>query len=212
MVFKVKNKETGKLIKKGGSVYNKLVESGIDLSKEKTVRVKKFKANETVDKEHLRHLKKNESFVVDKSEGVSWKEKKPHTTKERNELMDKCGKDAFLLPSRKKFPICNKITKEDDKCSYNCKGLKAAASRAGEWGYKTVLKTSKRLTKELDCYKNKKDKKNNLDKRKIENKKDNNKNVQKNKDQKKKIVEKNKDKEKKQEKGKFFRFIDFIFG
>jgi hypothetical protein len=208
MVFKVKNKETGKFIKKGGSVYNKLLESGIDLSNEKTIRVKKFKANESVDKEHLRNLKKNESFAVDKSEGVSWKEKKPHTTKERNELMDKCGKDAFLLPSRKKFPICNKITKEDDKCSYNCKGLKAASSRAGEWGYKTVLNTSKRLTKELDCYK---DKKNKDHKKKNENKKNQNKNDKKNKDQKKKIENK-KDQKNKDEKGKFFRFIDFIFG
>ena len=35
--------------------------------------------------------------------------------------------------------------------------MKAASSRAGEWKYENVLKNSKKLTGDLDCYKSKKE-------------------------------------------------------
>ena len=84
---------------------------------------------------------------------MSWAEKKPHTPAERRKLLETCGKDAFLLPNSLKFPICNKIETSKTKCTYNCKGLKAASSRAGEWKYKNVLSFSKKLTDKLGCYK-----------------------------------------------------------
>ena len=219
MVYKIKNPKTGKLIKKHGIIHNKLMEEGIDLSKEKSVRKRKFKANEKEDKEHLKNLTINKSFKVDKTD-ISWKEKKPHSKKERKDLMEKCGKDCFLIPSRKKFPICNKITDKNSECSYNCKGLKAASSRAGEWGYKKVLKTSKRLTKELDCYKGKaqkKDKKPDSSKQeKVVKKEDT---FQKATKKSAKVVTKKNtksssksEKNKKDKKSGFSKFLDFIFG
>jgi len=206
MVHKIDNPETGKKITKHGVIYNKLLEKGIDLSKEKSVRKRKFKANETEDKEHLKNYKRNDTFKVDKSKNISWKEKKPHTKKERDELMEKCGPDAFLLPSRKKFPICNKITKEDKECSYNCRGLKAASSRAGEWGYKKVLKTSKRLTGELDCYKT--GKKSSIKK---ENDKTTKKSAQVATKKSAQAPKKKSTKETENKKSGFFKFINFLF-
>lgn len=238
MVFKIKNPKTGKLIKKGGSIHQSLIKEGIDLSKEKSVRKRKFVANESEDKEHLKNVKINPDFKVDKSD-VSWKEKKPHSKKERKDLMHKCGEACFLLPSKGKFPICNKLTNENDECSYNCKGLKAASSRAGEWGYKGVLKTSKRLTAELDCYKNKKGEKKEVkenkkvakqekkevkgkkkvEKKEVEKKKVDKKQVkqEKKKEEKKEAKQENKQQvkqDKKQEKkqSSFNRFINFVFG
>jgi hypothetical protein len=217
MVYKIKNPKTGKLIKKHGAIHNKLIEEGIDLSKEKSVRKRKFKANEKEDKEHLKNLEINKSFKVDKS-NVSWKDKKPHTKKERKDVMEKCGKDCFLIPSRNKFPICNKITDKNSECSYNCKGLKAASSRAGEWGYKTVLKTSKRLTKELDCYKGKSKKNETVKKNEIMTKTSRKEKSNTKKDAKsntKKDAKSNTKKDaksQKSEKSGFSKFLDFIFG
>lgn len=225
MVYKIKNPKTGKLIKKHGVIHNKLVEEGVDLSKEKSVRKRKFKANEKEDKEHLKNLTINKSFKVDKSND-SWKEKKPHSKKERKDLMEKCGEECFLIPSRKKFPICNKITDKNSECSYNCKGLKAASSRAGEWGYKRVLKTSKRLTKELDCYKEKSTTKKGVQKEKKDDKKSTKKSEKIEKVSTKKSEKMVKEstrrkntksssksqKNKKDEKSGFSKFLDFIFG
>lgn len=103
-----------------------------------------------LDKDTPKEMKVNPKFKVDREGG--WKEKKPHTKKERKELFEKCGDDAFLLPKHLKFPICNKITVKNHQCTYNCMGLKGSSSRAGEWGYKNVLKNSKKLTSELGCY------------------------------------------------------------
>lgn len=220
MVYKIKNPKTGKLIKKHGVIHDKLIEEGVDLSKLKSVRKRKFKANEKEDKEHLKNLTINKNFKVDKSSD-SWKEKKPHSKKERKDLMEKCGEECFLIPSKKKFPICNKITDKNSECSYNCKGLKAASSRAGEWGYKRVLKTSKRLTKELDCYKGKAKKEESSKKNiPIKSTTNNMKNAtkvpsKKESSAKKQLPTKKECKEKKSNKSQksgFSKFINFIFG
>lgn len=210
MVYKIKNPKTGKLIKKHGVIHGKLIEEGVDLSKEKSVRKRKFKANEKEDKEHLKNLTINKSFKVDKSND-SWKEKKPHSKKERKDLMEKCGEECFLIPSRNKFPICNKITDEHSECSYNCKGLKAASSRAGEWGYKRVLKTSKRLTKELDCYKGKSATKK-VDKKDEKSTKKSEKVAKDSRTKKSAKSSSKSQKNKKDEKSGFSKFLDFIFG
>ena len=224
MVYKIKNPKTGKLIKKHGVIHNKLMEEGVDLSKEKSVRKRKFKANEKDDKEHLKNLTINKNFKVDRSD-ISWKDKKPHSKKQRKELMEKCGEECFLIPSRKKFPICNKITDKNSECSYNCRGLKAASSRAGEWGYKKVLKTSKRLTKELDCYKGKAEKKEIVKKEETPKKKKvvkKEETSQKSPKKSEKVTKEStkksakssskSEKNKKNEKSGFSKFLDFIFG
>ena len=224
MVYKIKNPKTGKLIKKHGVIHDKLMEEGVDLSKEKSVRKRKFKANEKDDEEHLKNLTINKNFKVDRSD-ISWKDKKPHSKKERKDLMEKCGEECFLIPSRKKFPICNKITDKNSECSYNCRGLKAASSRAGEWGYKKVLKTSKRLTKELDCYKGKPEKKEIVKKKETSKKKKvvkKEETSQKSPKKSEKVTKGSTKKStksssksqtnKKDEKSGFSKFLDFIFG
>lgn len=147
----VRNPETNRLIKVNGLLYQKLVAKGVTFEKPKH-----FKAPFTpvLDKDVSPHVKRNKSFRVDR-ENTPWEQKKPHSMKERRTLFDRCGEDAFLLPKALKFPIANKIDKKSSSCTYNCRGLKAASSRAGEWKYKNVLEKSKRLTKELDCYKKK---------------------------------------------------------
>lgn len=153
MIKKIRNPETGKWININGPTYKKLVEKGVRLNHQQKQYTAEFKP--VFDKEvKPSKVKVNKKFQVDRSD-VSWGQKKPHTVGERRQVMEKFGPDCFLIPSQKKFPICNK-TSVSSKPTYNCKGLKAASSRAGEWKYKNVLKTSKKLTKELDCYKNKK--------------------------------------------------------
>lgn len=112
--------------------------------------LKKKTFDAVLDKDSPKNIKVNPKFKVDREGG--WKEKKPHTKSERKKLLDICGKDAFLLPQHLKFPICNKITEKNHKCTYNCMGLKGCSSRAGEWGYHNVLNNSKKVTSELGCY------------------------------------------------------------
>lgn len=162
MVYKIKNPETGRSIKKGSKIYKELEEKKKITGKEKTSRRRKFKA--VLDKDAPKEVKVNRSFNIDR-EG-EWEKKKPKTIKQRKELHERCGDDAFLLPEHLKFPICNKVKRKNHKCTYNCSGLKGASSRAGEWGYKNVLKNSKNLTKELGCYKSSSSKKEEIPKEK----------------------------------------------
>ena len=147
----VKNPKSGRLIKVGGTLYKSLQKEGIRFDSK---RVQKKKFVPVLDKKVGKKVSVNPTFKVDRTD-VKWEEKKPHTAKERKMLHERCGDDAFLLPSALKFPICNKITKKEDACTYNCRGLKGASSRAGEWKYKNVLKKSKALTAQLGCYKQK---------------------------------------------------------
>lgn len=149
MVYKVKNPETGRSIKKGGKIYKDLEKKKEITGKEKTIRRRKFKP--ILDKDTPEKISVNKSFHVDRD--GDWEKKKPKTIKERKTLHEKCGDDAFLLPKHLKFPICNKVKRKNHKCTYNCSGLKGASSRAGEWGYKKVLHNSKDLTSKLGCYK-----------------------------------------------------------
>ena len=149
MVLKVLNPKTKRFITVNGTIYCNLEKAGVDIPLKNTRSVKDF---EPVHDKKVKKVSINKKMNVDRSD-VSWGEKKPQKIKERNELLDKCGKVCFLIPEEKKFPICNKLTSEKSPCEYNCKGLKAASSRAGEWKYKNVLENSKKLTKDLDCYK-----------------------------------------------------------
>ena len=142
---------------------NHKIENSIKKKEKKTTRRGNFKA--VLDKDTPKEVKINRSFGVDRK--GEWEKKKPKTMKQRKELHEKCGDDAFLLPEHLKFPICNKVKGKNHKCSYNCSGLKGASSRAGEWGYKNVLKNSKELTRDLGCYKNSEIKKDSPIKEKI---------------------------------------------
>lgn len=144
------NPETNRLIKIDGPTYNRLIKENKLKNNKQVIQKQKFQAKlDQLVKSKIR-LKKN--IKVDKG-NESWESKKPKTKKERENVLKKYGKSCFLIPEELKFPICNK-----DDGAYNCKGLKAVSSRAGQWGYKNVLDKSKKLTQKLDCYVKKKDK------------------------------------------------------
>ena len=147
MVEKVRNPLTGRLIKKGSAVYNKLLDEGIIT---KTTRVEKVVPAYEPPKEY-KVPKKFSDYPVDKDD-TAWGLKKPKLVGERKYIKENCGDSCFLIPEMNKFPICNKTL----PCEYNCRGIKAASSRAGEFKYTKVLEKSKELSSRFGCYKSKK--------------------------------------------------------
>lgn len=152
MVLEVRNPETNRYIRVNGTVYSNLEKRGVSIPLD-DVRTVQKNFEPVLDKK-VKKARVKKSMNVDRSD-TSWADKKPQTKKEREAVLEKCGKVCFLIPEDEKFPICNKLETEESPCEYNCKGLKAASSRAGEWKYKNVLEKSKELTKKLDCYVNK---------------------------------------------------------
>lgn len=149
-VTKVINPKTNRWIAVGGSVYKKLVEQGVRLDHKKTKESKAFVPIPAQQYQTPTHFEK---YPVEKSD-TPWGQKKPQRVGDRKKIEKECGSSCFLFKkdSTLRFPICNK----ELPCTYNCRGIKAASSRAGEWKYDKVLKTSKELSKEFGCYKKKK--------------------------------------------------------
>lgn len=58
----------------------------------------------------------------------------PQRGKERTELLNKCGNDAFLIPKEKKFPVMTAL-RVNNNCEYSCEGLNAAKNRACQYDY-----------------------------------------------------------------------------
>lgn len=162
----VKNPKTGRWIKKDGTLYKKLKKEGVKIPSQPSRERRAFVPDDLKKKSRV---KVEKHFSVDR-EDKPWALKKPHSKKERKKLLESCKKSCFLLPEKLKFPICNKISDEKKQstdsnkkktskykteCAYNCRGIKAAASRAGQWKYENVLQTAKSIATKLDCYKKK---------------------------------------------------------
>ena len=64
-----------------------------------------------------------------------WKSQSP---KQRILIKKKCGSKCFLRPKDNGFPVCT------SNCTYSCKGLAAAKSRAGKHGYLSIKDTAHR--------------------------------------------------------------------
>lgn len=87
---------------------------------------------------------------------LRWRDMKPHTHRERKNMLRKYGSRCFLLPKELKYPICNKFTGKIE-----CVGLSAAQSRAAlsiyrklkpkTYSYKKIKKTAKQLRKKRGC-------------------------------------------------------------
>lgn len=142
-VEKIRNPLTGRLINKGSTLYKELINSG-KISKTAKVesKVKKFEAPK-----HYNVPQSFKKYPVDREE-VAWGIKKPSKVGERRYVKEKCGESCFLMPDKNKFPICNKTL----PCTYNCRGIKAASARAGEFKYHKVLDKSKELSSAFGCY------------------------------------------------------------
>ena len=149
-VIKVQNPMTGKWILKKGALYQKLKAQGVEFGRGK--RMKKPMGA------HLGAVVSDKfaRFPVVTYEDKAWGQTKPNSVGQRRDLLANCGKSCFLLPDLKtpKFPVCNKLplTDKEPTCSYNCKGIKAAASRAGEWKYAAVLEAARKLGQRSKCY------------------------------------------------------------
>lgn len=69
----------------------------------------------------------------------------------RRQMLEKCGKDAFLLPEKLKFPV-----KDPRNCKYHCGLIMAAYFRANQWKhkhpeYKKIAEKAKELFAKLKC-------------------------------------------------------------
>jgi hypothetical protein len=145
MDTKIKNPKTNRWIKVGSKTYNDLAKNNALPKPQNRVtrQVKKF-----VPPTDYRVPQSFQPYPVDRSD-TPWGQKKPQKKGERTDTFKKCGESCFLKPDTLSFPICNKTP----PCTYNCRGIKAASSRAGQWKYTDVLKTSKLLSAKFDCYK-----------------------------------------------------------
>lgn len=91
-----------------------------------------------------------------------WEENEPKK-QERIQLYEKCPKCILVPPNKTenktdpknyKFPICTKLSKSDNKCQINCKGVVAANRRARLTKiYPEVEKLTKKLSDKYTCTK-----------------------------------------------------------
>ena len=71
---------------------------------------------------------------------------KIHRTSTREQLYQKYGPKAFLMPQERKFPIVHPQTGK-----VSCKLLRAAKIRAAQHGYQDVVAKANRLLKQNHC-------------------------------------------------------------
>ena len=67
----------------------------------------------------------------------------PRSVKKRRKMLKRCGEKCFLIPDPQhpKFPICT------HSCQISQDGLRAAYSRAKQWGYNDIATKAKKLLK-----------------------------------------------------------------
>ena len=147
-VEKVINPKTGRWITVGSSLYNKLKKDGIifNVKKQSKKASKRSKDRITSHQEKLIRKLPLDTKVkrYSSSQSKGWSKDNPKRGKQRNKLMEICGKQCFLIPDDKAFPICKVVDKSSD-CKLDCRAVGAAKSRAGEWKYNKILKFSKDL-------------------------------------------------------------------
>jgi len=88
--------------------------------------------------------------IMTRSPAKGWAKASPKKGKERIQLMKKCGKDCFLLPSKMAFPVCARLNGKKN-CIKDCRGILSAKIRARQWKYKNVAKRSQRIGKKIGC-------------------------------------------------------------
>jgi hypothetical protein len=69
----------------------------------------------------------------------------PKSIRKRRMFIDYCGRKCFLLPARHAFPVCTR------KCKLDCSGLRAAFSRAKQFGHAKVAKAAVRKACRIGC-------------------------------------------------------------
>jgi hypothetical protein len=111
----VVNPETGRMITVGGPTY-KMLQRG-----------------------------KSTKIIVERSprskhKGTKgWAKASPRSKKQRAVVKKRCGSRCFLQPKKNKYPICTVSCKPD------CRGIKSAKVRSGQFKHKSVMKLAKRM-------------------------------------------------------------------
>ena len=79
------------------------------------------------------------------SPSKGWKQKSPTRGEQRDLIKKKCGSKCFLRPKDNGFPICT------SNCLFNCSGLNAAKSRAGQYNYTSIENKAQRIALSNGC-------------------------------------------------------------
>jgi len=104
------------------------------------------------------YIRNGNKYYVTKS--TSWSKKAPKKVGKRRELAKHCPQ-CFLLPEKRKFPVCSKCGRKICTCVPNCRGLISAKIRANQWKfkhpeYKKVAEKADQLINKYKCtYKSK---------------------------------------------------------
>lgn len=132
------NPDTGRKIKVGGVVYNKLLLTNPSIKRQKTFQGKapsKRLHGRTSSLREIQQLKKTSIRTIS---AKGWGSVAPKRGVERNELYKKCGDKCFLMPETKNFPICRKLSASSNRCEIDCTGIAAAKIRSHQWKYRQV--------------------------------------------------------------------------
>ena len=131
---KVVNPETGRMINKGGAVYNNLVFQGKIQDKAVSAKItKQLSAKRTTVKQ-----------IGALTSG--WAAEAPRKGAQRRAMAAACGSECFLDPQNEGFPVCSIFG-----CNPTCKGINAAYNRARQYGHEGIAQKAKKLQEAYHC-------------------------------------------------------------
>lgn len=76
-----------------------------------------------------------------------WSARAPKTQKQRKALLARCGPSAFLQPKQLKYPVMAAT----GPCVIDCRGVRAAKSRAGQYRHPGLEKKADKVAKKSVC-------------------------------------------------------------
>lgn len=86
---------------------------------------------------------------------TGWSKRSPRTREARRAVKAKCGTSCFLKPSGDggagSFPICRNLKSSRGKCVVDCQGVKAAYTRARQFGHNAVAKKALKAACKAGC-------------------------------------------------------------
>jgi hypothetical protein len=81
-----------------------------------------------------------------------WSSIAPKKGADREKLIEYCGPKCFLMPNKRKFPICRRCEPLDGcRCKPECSALRAAIIRGRQWGYNSVADRARQMHDAMGC-------------------------------------------------------------
>ena len=146
---KIINPETARPILINGPTYQKLIEKGYKLNKNKKIRGKIPKKQYSDKPNHkLSDILSMSSGKMNSTGNRTsgWGDDAPKKGQDRKRLHRKCGNKCFLRPESLNFPICPK-----NKCEIDCRGVSSAYIRVAQWKYQNIKQLAKKIESQK-CY------------------------------------------------------------